>query len=269
MILSPIELLPTELLQSIFLLSGLNLSLVDASHHIASKLADEYIYHVVCTHYLTINLESRIKQSRAQTRLFASRWMTWGYFKSFIIKTWEDKGCLCGKTEEEGCFDKQWPPDFGDATSMLFTRSHLPALSFVKCRIPVKLLHGPWTVDKIQFLRFILWVTSMTVDWADQGTRTLVLEGKGEAMLTRNLEIVQLFNHNRRLGRAPNLDTVRFAVLEGGCDRSIVYDTMAAARMWNLREDGWKDEKLDQVRIPLVNIPRYALWVLSLHEDIC
>jgi hypothetical protein len=244
---SSLELLPAELLQPIFFLSGLNLSLVDASPYIASKLADNYIYNAVCTTYLTTTntLSSRSEQSCAQTRIFASQWMTWPYFQSWVLKTWENNGCLCGKTGDTGCFDKQWPPDFEDATRMLFTRSHLPVLAWVKGRLPVKLFRGPWTADKIQFLRFLLWITSMSVDWEDEKCRTLVLEARRDAVLRGNLEVVELFNHNRRLGKAPNVEMVRFAVFEGGCDRSVVYDTMAAARIWNLRGDAWRDEELD------------------------
>ncbi|KAF2798183.1 hypothetical protein K505DRAFT_322054 [Melanomma pulvis-pyrius CBS 109.77] len=246
MALAPIELLPAELLQPIFFLSDMNIALPHSSHHIAAKLAHDYCYRAICTKYLTTNLNTRVKQSTTQTKIFASKWMTWEFFKSFVTKAWEDKGCLCGKTKYEGCYDKQWPPNFEDATTMLFTRSHLPVLSFVKCRIPVKLLHGPWTPEKTQFLRFLLWTTAMTVDWADHETRKLTLEAKKEAVLTGNLEVVGLFNHNRRLGRAPNLSMVRFAVLEGDCNRSIVYDTMAAARTWSLRGNGWNDEGLDK-----------------------
>jgi hypothetical protein len=247
MSLSPLELLPAELLRLIFFLSDLNLSLVDASPYIAVKLADNYIYNAVCTIYLTTTniLSPRSEQSYAQTRIFASQWMTWPYFQSWVLKTWENNGCLCGKTKDTGCFDKQWPPDFEDATRMLFTRSHLPVLACVKGRLPIKLLHGPWTADKTQFLRFLLWITPMSVDWEDERCRRLALEGRREAVLRGNLEVVELFNHNRRLGKAPNVEMVRFAVFEGGCDRSIVYDTMAAARIWNLRGDAWKDEELD------------------------
>lgn len=135
---------------------------------------------------------------------------------------------------------------FEDATTMLFSRSHLPASSWVKGRLPLKLLHGPWTDDKIQFLRFLLWTTSMTVDWTNPVMRQAVLDGKKEAILEKNLEAVQLLNHNRRLGKAPSLDLIRFAVLEGGCERSIVYDLMDTARTWGLTGDGWNDDVLDK-----------------------
>lgn len=85
----------------------------------------------------------------------------------------------------------------------------------------------------------------MTVDWADSDVRKMALEGKREAILERNLEVVELFNHNRRLGKAPGMATVRFAVMEAGCDRSIVYDIMATARTWGLRGDSWECPELD------------------------
>jgi hypothetical protein len=128
---------------------------------------------------------------------------------------------------------------------MVFSRSHISQLAWVKGRIPVKLLHGPWTSEKIQFLRFLLWITSMTVDWADADVRKIALQGKKEAVLTQNLEAVELFNHNRRLGKAPGLPMIRFAVMEAGCNRSIVYDTMATARAWGLRGAGWECTALD------------------------
>ena len=245
MTLSAIERLPVELIQPIFFQSGPNLALPLASHHIAAKLSDDYIYHALCTEYLTVNEHLPAEKSISQTRIFASRWMTWDYFKSFLIKTYEGKGCLCGKTPEEGCFDAQWPPEWEDATDMVFSRSHLPELSWVKGRIPTKLLHGPWTSENIQFLRFLLWTTSMTVDWADEEVRKTVLMGRKEAMMEKNLEVVEIFNHNRRLGKPPDLSLVRFAVIEAGCDRSIVYDTMATARAWGVRGTDWGCAELD------------------------
>ncbi|KAF2740083.1 hypothetical protein EJ04DRAFT_232587 [Polyplosphaeria fusca] len=249
--LAPIETLPPELLHPIFTLSGLNLSLPKSSPILAHKLSSVHIYNTVCTHYLTQSLDDipRAHITAAQTVIFASKWMTWDFFKQWIMQKFGDredekKGCLCGKTVETGCFDAQWPPNFNDATTMLYTRSHLPAFAWTKGRVPVKLLHD-WDTGKLQFLRFLLWTTGMTVDWANPEVRRVALEGKKEAILAGNLEVVELYNHNRRLGKAPGMDMVRFAVMEGGCNRSIVFDTMATARDWGIREEAWNDDALD------------------------
>ncbi|CAN9474172.1 unnamed protein product [Alternaria alternata] len=232
MVLAPIERLPVELLQPIFIAAGHSIALIEASTYIAARLSSEYIYHSTCNYYLTDVRGTRAELSAVQTYIFASKWMTWSFFKSWIMRRYGLAGCLCGRTPKEGCFDAQWPPNFEDTSQMLFSRSHLPQISVVKGRIPKKLLSGPWTRDKIEFLRFLLWITAMTVDWMDPETAQVVIDGRKQAMLDRDLEAVELFNHNRRLGRPADLGTVLFAVMHAGCDRSIVYDTLLAANMW-------------------------------------
>lgn len=241
-----IERLPIELLQPIFASSGYNLALVQASAILGARLSSEYVYHNTCDYYLKDQWDDFAVRSAAQKAIFASKWMTWSFFKSWLTKAYESKGCLCGLTPEEGCFDGQWPPIFENATTMVFSRSHLPRLAFVRCRLPKKLLGGPWTADKVQFLRFLLWTTSMTVDWQDPKTHQVVLEGKRRAFLENNLGAVELFNSNRRLGRPPTLETVRFAVAEASCDRSIVYDTLRSAYRWAPSRDAWDYSALHQ-----------------------
>lgn len=226
-----IEKLPVELLQPIFIASGCNLSLLQVSPYIASRLSSEYIYNAAANYYIK-DQKSGTDRFAAQTYIFASKWMTWAFFQSWIVRTFKSSGCLCGADEYEPCFDAQWPPEFHDATRMVFSRSHLPRLAFVKGRLPKKLLRGPWTQDKIQFLRFLLWTTSMTVNWGDEASALTALSGRNDAMMEGNLEAIELFNHNRRLGKAADLSTIRFAVIDAGCNRSIVYDTMLAADSW-------------------------------------
>jgi hypothetical protein len=246
MTIAAIERLPVELLQPIFASSNYNLALVQASATLGARLSSEYVYNNTCDYYLKDQCDDFSVRSVAQTAIFSSKWMTWSFFKSWIARTYGTKGCLCGLTPEEGCFDAQWPPNFEDATSMVFSRSHLPRLAFVSCRLPKKLFSGLWTVDKVQFLRFLLWTTSMTVDWQDPETHQIVLCGRRQAFLDNNLGAVELFNHNRRLGRPPTLETVRFAVAHAGCDRSIVYDTLRNAYRWSSSIEAWDYSALHQ-----------------------
>lgn len=99
-------------------------------------------------------------------------------------------------------------------------------MAFVRGRVPKKLLQGPWTDDTVQFLRFLLWITGMTIDWKDADARQAAINGRKQAMKEGNREAVELFNHCRRLGKVADMDTVRYAVLECGCDQWIVYDTL-------------------------------------------
>jgi hypothetical protein len=244
--LAAIERLPVEILQPIFALSGYNLALIQASQILGARLSSEYVYNGACDYFLTSICDDYIMRSAAQSSIFASKWMTWIFLKRWIRKTYESSGCLCGRTPEEGCFDAQWPPNFENATSMVFSRSHLPRLAFIRCRLPKKLLAGPWTSDKVQFLRFLLWITSMTVDWRDLESHTLAIQGRRQAFLENNLEAVELFNHNRRLGRPPTLETIHFAAKEASCSRSIIYDTVRSVYVWSSRSDTWDHSPLIQ-----------------------
>ncbi|KAH7134910.1 hypothetical protein B0J11DRAFT_501773 [Dendryphion nanum] len=266
MALAPIERLPPELIQPIFELSGFNTALPIASHYVAARLSTEHIYHATCSHWLTQYLGSRAIQSLAQSHIFAAKWMTWDFFQAWVLKHFAEIGCLCGQTPAAGCFDPIWPPHFEDATGMVFSRSHLSVLAYVKCRIPVKLLQGPWSTNKIRFLRFLLWTSSMTVDWADKATRNIAIAGRQQAIVEKNLEAVELFNHNRRLGKPPGLEQVRYAVIEGDCNRSIVYDTMATAWSSGLRGPAWECPILDNWCEERSEEPRAKWLTLKLDE---
>lgn len=265
---APIENLPVELLQPIFFDSGYNLALVQASHRIGLRLSSAYVYHATCAHFLTKIREDRAVQSAAQTCIFASKWMTWSFLKSWIHDVYAENGCLCGLTPKEGCFDAQWPPNFENPTKMVFSRSHLPRLAFIKARLPKKLLRGPWTPEKVHFLQFLLWLTSMTVDWSDSEVRKIAIEGRLQAIREKNLEAVELFNHNRRLGRTANLSMIKIAVLEGGCDRSIVYDMLATASLWG-REVSWESAELDKwCEEHIKNGDPKGLWLKTKLEEL-
>jgi hypothetical protein len=263
-----IESLPVELLQPIFFNSGHNVALLQASDRLAVKLSSDYVYNSTCSYYLTGILEDRAAQTAAQTYIFASKWMTWAFLKSWILRAYEHKGCLCGLTPNEGCFDAQWPPKFEKVTDMVFSRSHLPRFAFVKARIPRKLLGGPWTSDKVQFLEFLLWTTSMTVEWSNAEVRQIAIEGRLQATRERNLEAVELFNHNRRLGKFATLSMVVSAVIESNCDRSIVYDTMLAASTWG-SVTSWDCAELDQWCIDRIeNSDPKGQWLKTKLEEL-
>jgi hypothetical protein len=275
--LSALESLPAELLEPIFVESGCNTSLLQASDLIARKLSSNLMYKSACDHQLTEVHGDRALQTQAQTFMFASKWMTWDFFQDWITQRYGPIGCLCGSTERDHkdpansghCFDAQWPPNFEDATTMVFSRSHLPQIAFVKGHIPIKLLRGPWTPDKISFLRFLLWITAMTVDWRNPEHREAAIEGRRQAVLERNLEAVEVFNHNRRLGKMADLSMVLFAVTEAGCDRSIVFDTLSAVRMWKREQfpeilvqlQKWCQDRIDEEN------PK-GLWLQTKLEEV-
>jgi hypothetical protein len=80
MALAPLELLPTEVLQDIFL-SCLNLNLPLSSPYIASKLSSTHCYLGICSAFLSAPIGDRTRQTGVQTKILAMKWMTWELFK--------------------------------------------------------------------------------------------------------------------------------------------------------------------------------------------
>jgi hypothetical protein len=180
--LSPLELLPLELLQDICVLSD-NHFFPSASPVIGVKLSIDYIY----MHFALRGLfcyEDKEPNATHQAWLFSRRWMTWVFFRKYATRTYEiyheglhegGKKCVCLYNRTFSCtcsvgktptvyqtIKREWnrfqkpdvlPPTFYPADDD--TRTSHPYLSAIYCRIPPKLLHGPWTPDRIAFLRFL------------------------------------------------------------------------------------------------------------------
>ncbi|KAF2817207.1 uncharacterized protein BDZ99DRAFT_564980 [Mytilinidion resinicola] len=109
-----------------------------------------------------------------QEWLFSRRWMTWSLFQKYVTrayekyhKQWYDSDTIyyysvfrisLGRCE----IRRRWkqfgqpdvhPPKFSPSDED--TDTVLPYLSAIQCHISPKLLHGPFTPDKLAFLRFL------------------------------------------------------------------------------------------------------------------
>ncbi|KAF2398234.1 hypothetical protein EJ06DRAFT_532593 [Trichodelitschia bisporula] len=230
--LATIEKLPTELLQEIFLHAP-EVNLPRASPILALKLQHPLIYLQVCADVFEYpppqrrfaKVEAEVVQRQAA--VFAMRWMTLPLLQIYVIHRSARTPC---STPISSIYD---PPNRVTKTP-----------PWLHCGIPTRLLHGPWTADKVAFLDFLLHNLHMRLDRTDRTVAAIASQGKRDAVLERNFEVVHLLAHVRRLGRPPTRDLVRFAVIEGECDRSIVFALMVAAKDW--RTSRWEDAELDE-----------------------
>jgi hypothetical protein len=253
--LAPLETLPTEIIQDIFL-RCLDPNLPLSSLHISAQLQDFHIYNELCDYAFGYSTPpSFAKPQRCvenQTELFQRRWMTWPFFKQYLTKRVPPSACGCpvylSCNEPGGCSEFQLETKDPNTTGVK-TFSKVPYGGSgpqpldIRGALPKKLTRGPWTEDKLSFLRCLLRITRMSVDWADKAAIRTASQGKRDAIMERNLDAVHMFSRVRRLGKAPNLALVKYAVLEANCDRSIVLNLMTAAKEWGLRQ--WNDWELD------------------------
>ncbi|KAL8663013.1 MAG: hypothetical protein Q9202_004243 [Teloschistes flavicans] len=106
------------------------------------------------------------------------------------------------------------------------------------CEIPTKLLHGPWTDSKLEFLEFLK-ETGAELDWETGNSGEVAESSMEEAILQGNVEVLRAISKRslpyRRRYPLPAMEQVchdtgvvliekhfRLAVLEAGCDKSVV-----------------------------------------------
>lgn len=132
------------------------------------------------------------------------------------------------------------------------------------CRIPDKLLHGPWADEKCEFLEILI-RGNATVDWIDSTSGEVAQEGLWQALREHNARATRLllarppmppdndftrFYSNeeacalnqssissfreepvrRGVGVMPEYEHLRIAVLEEGCDKNVVDALLDAPR---------------------------------------
>ena len=267
---APLEQLPTELLEAIFLYD-LNLSLPQASPIIGSKLASKHVktqvLFRVCSAATLRTYPSEqatlfpamIDHAEAQSAILRMRWMTLTFLRQlipdYITKTivrelserrlqWLGKGPLVTK-ETEPIIRHYLEDHLLDLTRR--NQDDLPVVSYVSwriekpsriirlsfslrdgivtieercihgcensvqhvrllsadrhqwrifcgingCKVPGKLLHGPWTTDKCDFLEMVI-RGNATVDWVGTTSGEIAEEGLIQALREGNIRATRL-----------------------------------------------------------------------------
>jgi len=93
--------------------------------------------------------------------------------------------------------------------------------------VPEKVLDGPWDEDKAHFLYYLSWL-GLRVDWDHSTLGETASSGLTQAVVGGNtLAVATLLSPS--IGVSPSQQLLRAAVLEHGCDRTIVFHLVSAA----------------------------------------
>ncbi|KAL8868838.1 MAG: hypothetical protein Q9174_004723 [Haloplaca sp. 1 TL-2023] len=131
------------------------------------------------------------------------------------------------------------------------------------CQIPTKLLRGPWSLSKTDFLRMLInagatldWETSNNGEIADKALREAIVQGNADVVRLLTQEWSKVTPEQRttfpyirgtRCARCPirlTIDHLRLAVMEGGCKEDVVSAVVAVAHFENKRVLG-ADEAIE------------------------
>ena len=213
--LSKLEQLPTEVLQTIFEFS-VNLDLPLVSPRLASQLASKHLYHSLTSIVLDRDFEHggwANENIQPAMRLMNSRFFSWSFFRSWLHEE-------CERRNLQSEWEKAYGPD-GDERrprekeEWIWYKLHPSAC----LPPPVKLLRGPFTQDKTQFLNFLL--CSLRED--TQGLYPFYIErareGLQQAVSAGCADALHCF---WGLDLWPDTDLLRAAVMDSGCDKNVV-----------------------------------------------
>ncbi|KAH9845810.1 hypothetical protein Tdes44962_MAKER00020 [Teratosphaeria destructans] len=208
---SRIEQLPVEIVQDIFVKSS-NTNLPLTCKSLMGQLSSRHLYMMLTSSVMepfkSGNAKPQDVQILAARRLLNCNFMTWDFWTAWL----DDK------------FQSAEPHESKNHTETAITAAHYVSLtarelSQLPGLPPTKLLSGPWTPDKLNFLR----ATSRPgFDLVNQSSTDceLAQEGLQQAVAEGSLEAANLMFRN--LGLRPTTDLLCKAVTEYGCNKAVV-----------------------------------------------
>lgn len=94
-------------------------------------------------------------------------------------------------------------------------------------QMPEKLLRGPWSADDVQFLYYLLW-QGVGIDWSYSTLGEVAAGGLSRAIADGQRTVVASLM-SRGVGVQPTMDMLRMAIVQHGCDKTIVFYLVCAA----------------------------------------
>ncbi|KAM0712168.1 hypothetical protein Q7P37_011262 [Cladosporium fusiforme] len=212
--LSRLEELPTEITQAIFVQSG-NLDLPPTSSTLTSLLSGKQLqWELTCNALSPVILraegeDATSEQLASASRLLNSRFMTWSRFRDWLDYEYTvQKLDVAGHESSTGTVSQSWYADVW--------RALCPSARLLP---PSKVLHGPWTPDRVAFLNVFSLYPNSRSSPLDGIVAEVAHEGLVQAVEEQCLQVMKLL---RNLHVQPGQDLLRKAVIDCGCDKEIV-----------------------------------------------
>lgn len=214
--LSALEQLPTEMVQAIFVQSG-NLALPMASPDLVAQLSGRQLqWELTCdalSHVVSQSGENATSATSTElydaTRLLNSRFMTWSFFQTWLDH--ESDARNLDIIEPLAPSDEPWHSRYAEIWAALHPSTRLS--------LPTKIVRGPWSVDHISFLKVFSLYPDACSTPLDGIVAEVAHEGFEQAIEQQCLEVIKLL---RKLQVRPDQELLRKAVIDHGCDKSIV-----------------------------------------------
>lgn len=241
--LAPLERMPAEVLQEIFL-ESMNMDLPVASLELLHKLNSDHIKMEFAFRALFPNRADWMPEEEVlelQNQLLARRFFDWHFYKRYAAKACKALAAWPWLEEQ----DPDLPldeilrrdPTFDALDRFNFAiaiRGDIPPFLLFREQafIPERLLRGPWTSEKHMFLRF-LFVQNLGIDHeSSTSPETLIEELMSLARNSSYIDVAQWLICIAITSKVPlPQKLLRRAVIDGACDQEFVGDLLT----WSLR----------------------------------
>lgn len=211
--LSNLEALPNEMIQAIFVHSG-NLDLPSTSSNLNDRLSGKQLQWELTSNCLALVImykednRATAEALASATRLLNSRFMTWDFFRSWLDFQSETRALVL---ETDASAEERPPSRYAD-----IWRALCPSPQLLP---PSKVLHGPWSSDRVAFLEVFSSHATGNAPVLDGIAAEIAYEGLIQAVEQQSLDVIKLL---RKLQVQPDQDILRKAVIDLDCDKSIV-----------------------------------------------
>lgn len=212
--LSRLEELPTEMIQAVFVQSG-NLDLPATSSTLTSQLSGRQLqWELTCNALSPVIMrregdDASSEQLASATRLLNSRFLTWDRFRNWL-----------DYERAVRSLDIAEPGLPADTTSQSrYANIWMALRPTTRLLPPSKVLHGPWTPDRVAFLNVFSMYPNGCLSPLEGIVAEVAYEGLVQAVEEQTLQVVKLL---RNLQVQPDQDLLRKAVIDCGCNKDIV-----------------------------------------------
>ncbi|KAI5252815.1 hypothetical protein E4T42_03188 [Aureobasidium subglaciale] len=271
--LSKFEQLPTELVQVIFQYCN-TISLPLSSYVFARDLShrNTYLRFAIDTLSRDATSHDKVAKAAAVSRMLQCRWMTWDLFKDAIqeihrrkqvplrASSPSDSGSDSDTDDSDDGEGEEQERDTEQQLMILVpnfshphNQSRLPYLNLSSSvQLPQSLLHEPWTTPKLEFLKYLIW-SGCRIDWASSSRGETATAGLSTAIAGHSHTAVALLC-SPAINVIPDTTTLKIAVMDHGCNPSVVFYLLAAALRMHIISRASADSPPD------VNFRDPSLW---------
>ena len=180
------------------------------------------------------NSEDKAADTAAVSRMLQCKWMTWDLFKDVVQEIHRRKSPPSRNASPSDSDSDDSDNDDERLAVPVPNFSHpqnqprLPYLTLSSSvQLPQSLLHEPWTTQKLDYLKYLVW-SGCSIDWTSSSRGETATAGLTTAISTHSHTAVALLC-SPPINVIPTTTLLKLAVMDHNCNPSVVFYLLAAS----------------------------------------